>query len=215
MSNRCGNSSVGRARPCQGRGREFESRFPLQSLFIVRLPKPRISIPSSSTRLVAHCPCLPGPGPGLRVRVSFSAFIPLHRLFTQAQNFNTTIVNSVGSALYVLARARAASASLVFRLHPSCCLPLGLVISAHLPSSSCLNPAHRIPVRTPCTHSLCTPLLQPSRRPFLDPGRRLCDRHKMYRFGPGSPLLSLPLMQRKGWLDPRRGGARRPYTGAE
>ena len=26
----CGNSSVGRARPCQGRGREFESRFPLQ-----------------------------------------------------------------------------------------------------------------------------------------------------------------------------------------
>jgi hypothetical protein len=28
----CGNSSVGRARPCQGRGREFESRFPLQIL---------------------------------------------------------------------------------------------------------------------------------------------------------------------------------------
>ncbi len=27
---KCGNSSVGRARPCQGRGREFESRFPLQ-----------------------------------------------------------------------------------------------------------------------------------------------------------------------------------------
>ena len=25
-----GNSSVGRARPCQGRGREFESRFPLK-----------------------------------------------------------------------------------------------------------------------------------------------------------------------------------------
>ena len=25
----CGNSSVGRARPCQGRGREFEPRFPL------------------------------------------------------------------------------------------------------------------------------------------------------------------------------------------
>ena len=25
-----GNSSAGRARPCQGRGREFESRFPLQ-----------------------------------------------------------------------------------------------------------------------------------------------------------------------------------------
>lgn len=29
-----GNSSVGRAQPCQGWGREFESRFPLQ---IVRL----------------------------------------------------------------------------------------------------------------------------------------------------------------------------------
>ena len=27
----CGNSSVGRARPCQGRGREFESRLPLHS----------------------------------------------------------------------------------------------------------------------------------------------------------------------------------------
>src|SRR5659263_121135 len=26
----CGNSSVGRARPCQGRGRESESRFPLR-----------------------------------------------------------------------------------------------------------------------------------------------------------------------------------------
>ena len=25
----CGNSSVGRAQPCQGWGREFESRFPL------------------------------------------------------------------------------------------------------------------------------------------------------------------------------------------
>ncbi len=28
--NICGNSSVGRAQPCQGWGREFESRFPLQ-----------------------------------------------------------------------------------------------------------------------------------------------------------------------------------------
>src|SRR5688500_16879635 len=28
--NYCGSSSVGRARPCQGRGREFESRFPLK-----------------------------------------------------------------------------------------------------------------------------------------------------------------------------------------
>ncbi len=31
-----GNSSVGRARPCQGRCREFESRFPLQ--YTVFLP---------------------------------------------------------------------------------------------------------------------------------------------------------------------------------
>ena len=33
----CGNSSVGRARPCQGRGRGFESRFPLNSykLFLI------------------------------------------------------------------------------------------------------------------------------------------------------------------------------------
>ena len=29
----CGNSSVGRAQPCQGWGREFESRFPLQFRF--------------------------------------------------------------------------------------------------------------------------------------------------------------------------------------
>ena len=31
---KCGNSSVGRARPCQGRGREFESRFPLKKVRI-------------------------------------------------------------------------------------------------------------------------------------------------------------------------------------
>ena len=32
----CGNSSVGRAQPCQGWGREFESRFPLvqRNIFI-------------------------------------------------------------------------------------------------------------------------------------------------------------------------------------
>src|SRR5690606_40907921 len=36
-----GNSSVGRARPCQGRGREFESRFPLQnSCYLVRMCDP-------------------------------------------------------------------------------------------------------------------------------------------------------------------------------
>ncbi len=35
----CGNSSVGRARPCQGRGREFESRFPLHFKRIARVVK--------------------------------------------------------------------------------------------------------------------------------------------------------------------------------
>ena len=30
VQNKCGNSSVGRAQPCQGWGREFESRFPLK-----------------------------------------------------------------------------------------------------------------------------------------------------------------------------------------
>ena len=28
---KCGNSSVGRAQPCQGWGREFEPRFPLKA----------------------------------------------------------------------------------------------------------------------------------------------------------------------------------------
>ena len=35
ISDKCGNSSVGRARPCQGRGREFEPRFPLQFARVV------------------------------------------------------------------------------------------------------------------------------------------------------------------------------------
>ncbi len=34
MVDTSGSSSVGRARPCQGRGREFESRFPLRKLMI-------------------------------------------------------------------------------------------------------------------------------------------------------------------------------------
>ena len=33
----CGNSSVGRAQPCQGWGREFESRFPLQVKVLIHL----------------------------------------------------------------------------------------------------------------------------------------------------------------------------------
>ena len=36
-----GNSSVGRALPCQGKGRGFESRFPLHFLFIYSyFPRP-------------------------------------------------------------------------------------------------------------------------------------------------------------------------------
>ena len=31
----CGNSSVGRASPCQGGGREFESRFPLHIMIAI------------------------------------------------------------------------------------------------------------------------------------------------------------------------------------
>ena len=34
----CENSSVGRARPCQGRGRGFESRFSLHSRSLTQLP---------------------------------------------------------------------------------------------------------------------------------------------------------------------------------
>ena len=30
LAKQCGNSSVGRAQPCQGWGREFEPRFPLK-----------------------------------------------------------------------------------------------------------------------------------------------------------------------------------------
>ena len=35
LGTKCGNSSVGRAQPCQGWGREFESRFPLSLVILV------------------------------------------------------------------------------------------------------------------------------------------------------------------------------------
>ena len=44
-SHRCGNSSVGRAQPCQGWGRGFESRFPLCRQVVVPAPpyvEPRV-----------------------------------------------------------------------------------------------------------------------------------------------------------------------------
>ena len=46
----CGNSSVGRARPCQGRGREFESRFPLTVLSNMNHPVPKRTFWSSESR---------------------------------------------------------------------------------------------------------------------------------------------------------------------
>ena len=52
----CGNSSVGRARPCQGRGREFESRFPLQ---IFQTPQ------KTKTYLVFKYDPLMGPRPNV------------------------------------------------------------------------------------------------------------------------------------------------------
>ena len=76
----CGNSSVGRARPCQGRGREFESRFPLQSLFKFSIFPPKLTnsvspYNRSHIQLVEHDPRLPRLGS--RVRVSFPAPISL------------------------------------------------------------------------------------------------------------------------------------------
>ena len=72
----CGNSSVGRARPCQGRGREFESRFPLQYLSL-KFINPISQHTHYHIQLVEHDPCLPRLGS--RVRVSFPAPISLRR----------------------------------------------------------------------------------------------------------------------------------------
>ena len=47
----CGNSSVGRAQPCQGWGREFESRFPLFFAEIAQLVEhnlAKVGVASSS-----------------------------------------------------------------------------------------------------------------------------------------------------------------------
>ena len=58
-----GNSSVGRARPCQGRGREFESRFPLQ--FFSKTSHRRGFVLSSRRRCLAIATA--GQWPGGRV----------------------------------------------------------------------------------------------------------------------------------------------------
>lgn len=59
----CGHSSAGRARPCQGRGREFEPRCPLQIVDRVITPNHTIYLFNAScTR--------PGPRPELRAEQS-------------------------------------------------------------------------------------------------------------------------------------------------
>ncbi len=67
-------------RACQGWGREFESRFPLQSLFKFNLFPPKLTNPVSQynrchIQLVEHDPRLPRLGS--RVRVSLPAPISL------------------------------------------------------------------------------------------------------------------------------------------
>ena len=46
-----GNSSVGRARPCQGRGREFEPRFPLH--FFMRCARVAESVDARDLKSLA------------------------------------------------------------------------------------------------------------------------------------------------------------------
>ena len=54
----CGNSSVGRAQPCQGWGREFESRFPLH-LFPFLFMDARMveSVDTRDLKSLGHCGC--------------------------------------------------------------------------------------------------------------------------------------------------------------
>ena len=51
-----GNSSVGRAQPCQGWGREFESRFPLQIACKNPVPKAGVFSPRDSQKSVLGPP---------------------------------------------------------------------------------------------------------------------------------------------------------------
>ncbi len=70
----CGNSSVGRARPCQGRGREFEPRFPLQTNGVL------------AKRLCT----------GLQIHVArFDSGTRLHNHPTQLVNHSARVVESV------------------------------------------------------------------------------------------------------------------------
>ena len=97
-----GNSSAGRARPCQGRGREFESRFPLQ------IPRSR------GTRLFSL------DQRGLRGRVvmhrTATPFTPVR--FRPQPPIMTVVTTLAGIAQLVehdLAKVGVASSNLVFR----------------------------------------------------------------------------------------------------
>ena len=64
-----GNSSAGRARPCQGRGREFESRFPLQ-IHLLRRTSPKSEKPGISQRVLGFFICIKIPIQNSRLRTS-------------------------------------------------------------------------------------------------------------------------------------------------
>ena len=72
---RCGNSSVGRAQPCQGWGREFESRFPLHAN------------PSRSDDRDFLLPGKPFLKETVRLSVNLRALCRFHRNFSFARGF--------------------------------------------------------------------------------------------------------------------------------
>ena len=134
MTSCCGNSSVGRARPCQGRGREFESRFPLQSLFepFEFNLSPKYTNPVSQYHhcrvlLVEHDPRLPRLGS--RVRVSFPAPISLrssHHPFelpitSRRDDLLYLAFSQIGSMSSVLASYAGAGEDCGYRQAYDCC----------------------------------------------------------------------------------------------
>lgn len=63
---KCENSSVGRARPCQGRGREFESRF---SLFFITNAQVVELVDTQDLKSCGHYGCAgSSPAPGTKNR---------------------------------------------------------------------------------------------------------------------------------------------------
>jgi hypothetical protein len=109
---RCGNSSVGRARPCQGRGREFESRFPLHDFLKTSANRGFVffgtalicSVAATQDGLVAEWSCS-----GLQSRVRrFDSDPGLHLV----DNANAGIAQLVE---HDLAKVGVASSSLVSR----------------------------------------------------------------------------------------------------